>query len=55
MKVGDKVVVYDACRQCNVTEPIVRIEGDYIYTKRENWLGYDERLITKDKIKKCTK
>lgn len=55
INIGDKVTVYDGCLQCDVMEPVVRIEkgsyGELIYTHRKNWLGYDERCITRDRIK----
>ena len=53
--IGDKVKVYDSCLQHNVIEPVVRIEngsyGELIYTHRENWGGYDERVIRRGDIK----
>jgi len=56
LKIGDKVRIYDSCFQHDVIEPIVRIVnsqgyGELIYTKAENPLGYDERVIRRENIK----
>ena len=57
IKPNQKIKVYDGCLQCDVIEPVVRVEKAdsyntvYIYSVRENWIGYDERLSTPDRIK----
>lgn len=57
--IGSMIKVYDACFQCNVVEPVVRIEngsyGELIYTHRKNPLGYDERLVHRKDIKEICK
>jgi len=61
IKPGQQIRVYDGCWQCDVVEPVVRVvKSDpyyntvYIYSVRDNWLGYDERLSTPGDIKQVS-
>lgn len=55
---GQKIEVYDGCLQTSVIEPVVRVEESksystvYIYTERDNWIGYDERLSTPEDVRR---
>jgi len=57
LKIGQKIRVYDGCSQCDKIEPVVRVVESktyntvFIYSKRKNWVGYDERLSTPDIVK----
>jgi len=60
VKVGSLIRIYDSCIQKDVIEPVVRIiedssYGKLIYSARENWLGYDERLSQIENIKEVMK
>jgi hypothetical protein len=58
IKPGQKIRIYDGCSQCDKIEEVVRVEKSeacydtvYIYSVRDNALGYDERLSTPSDIK----
>jgi hypothetical protein len=58
IKAGQSIKIYDGCLQCDKTEKVVRVEKSsacydtvYIYSVRDNELGYDERLSTPNDIK----